>query len=95
VEENVKKELNTILMMINNWKNSYITWISEDGGNEYILQEFIEELNSTVSPYLRRLTTLCFLSTDKMYDFWSKVNIEIKELSDKIKEVENVENKEI
>jgi hypothetical protein len=45
MEENVKKELDTIKEMVLRWKESYLGWATSDGGNDYLIEEFSEEIS--------------------------------------------------
>ena len=90
MEENVKKELDTIKAMVLRWQKSYLGWATPDGGNDYLLEEFSEEISMHVAPLLRRLLENKFLSTFEHHEFMESCYNQINELHDliKIKEAE-------
>jgi hypothetical protein len=90
MEENVKKELDTIKEMVIRWRKSYLGWATPDGGNEYLLEEFSEEISRHVSPLVRRLYENKFLSLSEHHEFMESCYSQINDLHDliKIKEVE-------
>ena len=90
MEENVKKELETIKQMVLRWQKSYLGWATPDGPNEYLLEEFSEEISMHVAPLLRRLLENKFLSTFEHHEFMESCYNQINELHDliKIKEAE-------
>jgi hypothetical protein len=55
MEENVRKELETLENMVLNWKRSYLGSATPEGGDEFLAEEFSEEISRHVSPYVRRL----------------------------------------
>jgi hypothetical protein len=90
MKENVKKELDTIKEMVLRWQKSYLGWATSDGGNEYLLEEFSEEISRHVSPLVRRLYENQFISLSEHHEFMESCYSQINELSDliKIKEAE-------
>lgn len=90
MEENVKKELDTIKQMVLRWRESYLGWATSDGGNDYLIEEFSEEISMHVSPLVRRLLENKFLSTSEHHEFMESCYNQINELRDliKIKEAE-------
>ncbi|MCG6981089.1 MAG: hypothetical protein LJE88_06740 [Deltaproteobacteria bacterium] len=55
MEENVVKELETLKTIVLRWKRSYLGWVPDDGGGEYLLEEFSHEISTHVSPFVNRL----------------------------------------
>jgi hypothetical protein len=90
MEENVKKELDTIKEMVLRWKESYLGWATSDGGNDYLIEEFSEEISMHVSPLVRRLHQSNHLSLFEHNEFMESCYSQINELRDliKIKEAE-------
>jgi hypothetical protein len=90
MEENVKKELDTIKGMVLRWQKSYLGWATGDGGNEYLLEEFSEEISRHVSPLIRRLYENQFISLPEHHEFIESCYNQINVLRDliKIKEAE-------
>jgi hypothetical protein len=90
MEENVKKELDTIKEMVLRWQKSYLGWATSDGGNDYLIEEFSEEISMHVSPLVRRLHQSNHLSLFEHNEFMESCYSQINELRDliKIKEAE-------
>jgi len=91
MEENVKKELDTIKQMVLRWRESYLGWATSDGGNDYLIEEFSEEISMHVSPLVRRLYENKFLSASEHHEFMESCYNQLNELHDliKIKEAES------
>jgi hypothetical protein len=90
MEENVKKELDTIKEMVLRWRKSYLGWATSDGGNDYLIEEFSEEISMYVSPLVRRLYETNHLSLSEHHEFMESCYNQLNELHDliKIKEAE-------
>jgi hypothetical protein len=90
MKENVKKELDTIKEMVLRWRKNYLGWSTPDGGNEYLLSEFSEEISTYVTPLLRRLYETDHLSLSEHNEFMESCYNQVNELHDliKIKEAE-------
>ena len=73
MQENVRKELDALEQMVLNWKASYLGFATSDGNNEFLVEEFQEEISTYISPYLRRLYQCDYLTVDqaeKFMDQW-------------------------
>jgi hypothetical protein len=90
MEENVKKELDTIKEMVLRWKESFLGWATPDGGNDFLIGEFSEEISMYVSPLVRRLYESGYLSLSEHHEFMESCYNQLNELRDliKIKEAE-------
>jgi len=91
MKENVKNELDTIKEMVLRWKQNYLGWATSDGGNDYLLQEFSEEISTYVTPLVRRLYETNHLSLSEHHEFMESCYNQINDLHDliKIKEAES------
>jgi uncharacterized protein YfkK (UPF0435 family) len=85
MEENVKKELDTIKEMVQRWKQSYLGWATSDGGNDYLIGEFSEEISTHVSPLVRRLYETNHLSLFEHHEFMESCYNQLNDLQDLIK----------
>ena len=85
MEENVKKELDTIKMMVLRWQKSFLGWATSDGGNDYLIKEFSEEISMYVSPLVRRLYESGHLSLSEHHEFMESCYNQLNELGDLIK----------
>ena len=55
MQENVRKELDALEEMLLNWKASYLGFATPEGGNDFLVEDFQEEITTYISPYVRRL----------------------------------------
>jgi hypothetical protein len=85
MEENVKQELDTIKEMVLRWRESYLGWATSDGGNDYLIEEFSEEISTYVSPLVRRLYETNHLSLSEHHEFMESCYNQLNELRDLIK----------
>jgi hypothetical protein len=85
MEENVKKELDTIKQMVLRWQKSFLGWATSDGGNDFLIKEFSEEISTYVSPLVRRLYESNHLSLFEHHEFMESCYNQLNELGDLIK----------
>ena len=85
MEKNVKKELDTIKKMVLRWQKSFLGWATPDGGNDFLIEEFSEEISMYVSPLVRRLYESNHLSLSEHHEFMQSCYNQLNELSDLIK----------
>lgn len=69
MEENVRKELDVLKGMLNNWKTGFLSWASPDGDNDYVLLEFREEIQTNLYPYVRRLYETNYITDEEAKEF--------------------------
>ena len=69
MEENVRRELETIRGMVLNWKKSYLECASAPGEDDYLALEFLEEIETHVYPYTRRLHECQYLTQSEVEEF--------------------------
>lgn len=88
MEENVRKELETLKGMVLRWKRSYLEWVSPDGGDEFLVQEFIEEIENHVYPYVRRMHECKYLSGPEAKEFLDYCYNEVEDFRDALRGAE-------
>jgi len=88
MEENVRKELDTLRGMVNNWKQGYMSWASPDGDNGHVLMELTEEIQTNLYPYVRRLFETNHLSEIEAKDFMIYCFGEVEDLREQLSRVE-------
>ncbi|PIP35034.1 MAG: hypothetical protein COX20_13615 [Desulfobacterales bacterium CG23_combo_of_CG06-09_8_20_14_all_52_9] len=93
MEENVIKELDTLKGMLNNWKRGFLSWVAPDGGNDYVLQEFSEDIQMHVYPYVTRLLEAKHLSHPEATEFMDYCYSQVEDLRDQLSKVETNESK--
>ena len=47
-----KSEFKSFIQMVINWKASYFSQVDKAGGNEYLVQDFWEEIEENILPYV-------------------------------------------
>ena len=92
MEENVIKELDTLKEMLNNWKRGFLTWVSPDGDNEYVLLEFREEIDAQLYPYVTRLLETQYLSHSEATEFMDYCYGQVEDLRNQLDKVETNES---
>ena len=94
MQENVRKELDTLEQMVFNWKANYLGFATSDGNNDFLLEEFHEEITTYISPYLRRLYQCEYLTVDEADEFLDYCYNQVEELRLQIQELENPPGKQ-
>uniref|UniRef100_A0A6M3KJL4 Uncharacterized protein n=1 Tax=viral metagenome TaxID=1070528 RepID=A0A6M3KJL4_9ZZZZ len=88
MKDNVKKEIETIKLMINNWETFYLSQAKKGEDNMYLLQDLTDLIDIQTLPYLDALYYRKYLSLEELSDIKSFVYTKIYEFHDKlIKEV--------
>lgn len=80
MEENVRKELDTLEQMVLNWKRNYLGFITPEGGDEFLVEEFAEEIATHVSPFVERLYACDHLSKTEVGEFLEVCYKHVEEL---------------
>lgn len=88
MEENVRQELDALEMMVFNWKQSYLGDATPDGNNDCLVEEFQEEINTFMSPYLRRLFQCEHLTQQEAEEFMESCYSQVDDLRRLIRELE-------
>ena len=88
MEENVRKELDDLEMMVFNWKQCYLGDATPEGNNDCLVEEFEEEITTYMSPYLRRLFQCDHLTQQEAAEFLDSCYSQVDDLRRLIREVE-------
>lgn len=80
MEENVRKELEILKGMVLNWKKNYLGWAPPDGGWEYLPRELLEEIETHISPYIRRMYECDYLSPSEIREFMESCYMQVEDL---------------
>jgi hypothetical protein len=86
MEENVGKELETLKGMVLRWKRSYLEWVSADGGGEFLAIEFLEEIETHVYPYVKRLYECDHLTQAEAAEFFDHCYNQVEGLRNALRE---------
>ena len=74
--------------MVLNWKRSYLEHATPDGNNDFLVEEFHEEITTYMSPYLRRLYQCEHLTQPEAEEFLNACYSQVDDLRDRIRELE-------
>lgn len=85
MEENVRKELEVLKGMVVAWRDSYQAAGAADGSAEFLVHEFIEEIELHVHPYARRLWECEYLSKAEAGDLLDFCYRQVEELRTSLK----------
>ena len=88
MEENVQREVETLKRMVLAWKESYLGEAPSDGGGEFLAQDFMEEIEDQVYPYVRRMYECKYLSGSEAKELLDFCYTQVEELRDALREAE-------
>ena len=94
MDENVRKELETLKGMVLNWKTSFLDWASPGGDNEYVIHEFSDEIQQQVVPYVRRMFETGHLTNSEAEEFMNFCYSQVEDLRRQLEEMETSHNNE-
>jgi hypothetical protein len=89
MEENVRQELEALQAMVLNWKRNYLEYATPDGNNDFLVEEFQEEISTYMSPYLRRLYQCELLTQQQAEEFLNACYRQVDDLRAQICELES------
>jgi hypothetical protein len=88
MEENVRQELKALEEMVLSWKRNYLEYATPEGNNDFLVEEFQEEITSYLSPYLRRLFECEHLTQPEKEEFLDSCYRQVDDLRRLIQELE-------
>ena len=80
MEENVQRELDVLKGMVLTWKKDYLGWAPSEGGGEFLAREFLEEIETHVYPYVRRLVECKYLTGPEAREFLDSCYHQVEDL---------------
>jgi len=80
MEQNVIKELQSLETMVLNWKSNYLSMRTPEGGDEFLADDFQEEITTHVSHFVRRLHENNHLSLSEAHEFLDVCYSHVEEL---------------
>ncbi len=89
MDEGALKELQAIREMVLMWKNKYFSESDSTGGDEFLASDFMEEIETFVIPYIRRLIETGYLNEIESREFMDACFKEVQDLARLLKETEN------
>jgi len=88
MEDEVRKELETLKGMVLNWKKDYLAWAPPDGGGEFLARELSEEIGTHVYPYIRRMYECNYLTQSEVNEFLEGCYSQVEDLHTTLAEME-------
>lgn len=88
MEENVRNELEALRGMVLTWKKDYLGWAPSEGGGEFLAREFLEEIETHVYPYVRRLFECEYLTEPEAREFLDSCYRQVEDLRNAVGEAE-------
>ena len=87
MEESARKELETLKMMMKNWRRGFLTWAEPGVDSEYILVEFHEEISDQVLPYVTRLMEMEYINKEEATEFMDFCYQQVEGLREDLEEI--------
>lgn len=88
MEDNVRKELDTLEQMVLNWKRSYLSMATPEGGDEYLAEEFQSEVTEYLAPHAQRLFECNHLTPGEYGEFLERCYSHVNDLRQTLKRPE-------
>jgi len=88
MEENVREEIDVLKGMLENWKRGFLAWASPEGDNDHVIEEFVEEVQLHIHPYVGRLIEANHLSEAEANEFIRYCFDQVEELRVLLSEAE-------
>ncbi|MHC1730096.1 MAG: hypothetical protein AB9866_29545 [Syntrophobacteraceae bacterium] len=79
-------ELEKLKEMVSAWKANYLRIAEESGGGDFLCDDFQEEINENVMPYMRRLLETQHISDSQVQDFLRFCSLQVKDLHNRMQE---------
>lgn len=80
MEEKARREIETLRGKVLTWKRSYAGWASPEGGDGFLAEEFSEDIQTYVYPYVRRLYEMNHLDQREAREFLDYCYAQVEEL---------------
>jgi len=80
MDKETKTETDDLHQMVQNWKKSWLGFYSTDGVNEWIMEEFMEEIGVYIVPYIGRLFDCNHLTEIDCEGFYDRLSGEIQDM---------------
>jgi len=88
MDEDVRKELDDLKMMIIAWKESYLELARERGGGEFWVSEYSSEIEEFVFPYIFKIAKLGGMELYELDEFVRFCEQQTRELHEALLELE-------
>ena len=95
MEANVIEELESLKRIVLRWKRSYLGWVPDDGGGEYLLEEFSEEISRHVSPFVNRLFQNDHLTWSETQEFLNYCYSQVEEVREAVEQANSKQREQV
>lgn len=68
----IKNELDALHGMIRNWRKDYERHVDPAGGNDFLVSDFVGEIEEHLYPYLRRMHECGYINDSEFSEFLEK-----------------------
>lgn len=75
-------EIDSLKQMARNWAEGFKTWLEPDGENDHVYQEFLDDMQLHLFPYVERLRSGGFMDEAQFSDLIDYFHEQIRELRD-------------
>ena len=89
MEDLVRKEVETLKLMMSNWRRGFKTWHEPGVSNDYILLEFHEEITDQLHPYVSKLLHSEHLTNQEATELMDHCYGEIAVLKKELEDLDN------
>jgi len=73
----IKEELDTLHGMVVNWRKDYERHVDPAGGNDFLVSDFVGEIEEHLYPYLRRIRECGYIDDSEFSEFLEKCYAEV------------------
>lgn len=73
MDDAMKEELRVYKMMLNNWRDSYISWLVTGEDNTWVVEELKEDISTWMAPQVRRFAEMGYMNFKEVQEFWKEV----------------------
>ena len=84
MEKRVQEELDSIAMMVGNWRDSYTRMITGVGDESFLVSDLIDEIEENIFPYLRRFKECEYITIEEESSFIERLFENIDRLTQEI-----------
>ena len=88
MKANVQKEVDVLKLMARNWKRGYEGWIELGEDNEYVYQEFTEDIAKHLGPYIKRFIECEHLTPEEAGELVGYCHGQVRQLREETKMAE-------
>ncbi len=74
------QELERLKSMVLTWKASYVDMADGDGSDEFLVWEFVHEIEEYMGPFVRRMHMTQQVDDDQVNAFWDFCYNQVKDL---------------